>query len=111
MSDAESIAQVLRDVSAIIRELEGQHGQAISQHRRLAKLWSAYLDTNITETDAAVMLALLKISRIAESVCPPSDSFLDLIGYAAIATTCANETRASASSNNGGEAGADKLSD
>ena len=54
----------------------------------IARLWREYLDTNkpITAHDVAVMMALLKIARIASGQ-KKADNYIDLCGYA----SCAGE--------------------
>ena len=39
------------------------YGDKIQNHCNIAKLWTAYLDKEITAHDAAVMMALLKVAR------------------------------------------------
>ena len=39
------------------------YGDKIQNHANIAKLWTAYLDKEITAHDAAVMMALLKVAR------------------------------------------------
>ena len=39
------------------------YGDKIVNHANIAKLWTAYLDKEITAHDAAVMMALLKVAR------------------------------------------------
>lgn len=100
MTGRERVLGVLDRTASIVNERGATHGDPLKQHRRLAKLWSAYLDQTVEAHDAAVMLALLKISRIAESVAPPQDSFDDTIGYAAIAAACSEALSAETTPNN-----------
>lgn len=48
----------------------------------IAAFWSNYLGTLVTPVDVAMMMALLKISRIKNGG-GTGDSFVDLAGYAA----------------------------
>tara|TARA_R100001377_G_scaffold23516_1_gene12709 strand:- start:23 stop:292 length:270 start_codon:yes stop_codon:yes gene_type:complete len=40
-----------------------QHGDYTLQHKRVADLWSAYLNTPITAQEVAFCMVLLKVSR------------------------------------------------
>lgn len=48
----------------------------------IAKLWTVYKGVDISSADVAMMMALLKIARIATGTAT-DDSFVDLAGYAA----------------------------
>ena len=63
-------------------EREGQYGSPENNFKRIASLWSAYMDHDYTATDVAMMMALLKIARIKTGTAT-EDSFVDLAGYAA----------------------------
>ena len=56
----------------------------------IAKLWTAYLDKEITAHDAAVMMALLKVARTKFGQ-PTSDTYVDAAAYMAIAGECKHE--------------------
>jgi hypothetical protein len=59
------------------------HGNAEDNFLRTAELWNAYLGVdNITSTDVAVMLALLKVARIKQNP-NHTDNWIDIAGYAA----------------------------
>lgn len=63
------------------------YGDALGNHSQVAALWRSYLGdrpvSSITAEDAAVMMVLVKIARLAKS---PAhyDSMVDLAGYAAV---------------------------
>lgn len=67
---------------------EQDYGSPESNFQLIADFWNAYLYSNedrgelITPTDVAMMMALLKISRI-RNCGGTGDSFVDLAGYAA----------------------------
>lgn len=81
----------LRLLSEAARLINGErdqvYGPPVVNHRRIAALWSAYLDHEITASEAAIMLGLVKISRLAASP-DHEDSYTDLAAYAAIAWEC-----------------------
>ena len=61
-----------------------QHGDALECHSAIARLWGAYLDHEVTATDAALMLLLVKVAR-ARSGSLNMDDFRDCAGYAGLA--------------------------
>ena len=60
------------------------YGHPITQHKRIAELWSAYLGYPIQPNEVAICMALVKISRQAEDVAY-LDNYEDAIAYLAIA--------------------------
>ena len=60
------------------------YGDPNENHQRIADLWSVYLETEISPSQVALCLCLVKISRLMAT---PNhiDSFIDLAAYAAIA--------------------------
>lgn len=81
--------------SCVCGERELDYGTPENNFETIGRLWSVYLNaahpefnqaipfSGITPKDVAMMMALLKIARIATGVSP--DSFVDLAGYAACA--------------------------
>jgi hypothetical protein len=63
-----------------------EYGPIENNFALIARLWREYLDTDkpITAHDVAVMMALLKIARIASGTFK-EDNYVDLAGYAACA--------------------------
>jgi hypothetical protein len=61
---------------------EQDYGKPERNFQLIANLWSDYLRFDISPTDVAMMMALLKIARI-KSGGGTGDSFVDLAGYAA----------------------------
>ena len=55
----------------------------------IGKLWSAYMDIEITAKDVAIMMALLKVARCKYS--NKHDSFVDGAGYFACAGEVATQ--------------------
>ena len=70
----------------VCTDREQQYGGMENNFALIARLWREYLDTNkpITAHDVAIMMALLKIARIATGK-PKSDNYIDLAGYCACA--------------------------
>lgn len=63
-----------------------EYGPVEDNFALIARLWREYLDCDnpITAHDVAVMMALLKIARIASGQAK-ADNYVDLAGYAACA--------------------------
>ena len=70
-----------------IRVVKGQrerdYGNKKQNHENIAKLWSAYLDKEITPHDVAICMGLVKVARLKHA--RKKDSYVDLAAYAAIA--------------------------
>ena len=66
------------------------YGNKIVNHANIAKLWTAYLDKEVTAHDAAVMMALLKIARTKFGQ-PTADTYVDAAAEVAIAGECKYE--------------------
>lgn len=59
------------------------YGSATESFDRIGKLWSAYLGTEVSGTDVANLMVLLKVSRTKGKF--HEDSYVDIAGYAALA--------------------------
>lgn len=68
---------------------EQDYGTPEDNFATIGQLWTTYLQTThpsdqvITAKDVAIMMALLKVARIARG--SKADSYIDLAGYAACA--------------------------
>lgn len=83
--------QVLQAAEKIIcADREKQYGTPESNFSIIARLWSVYTGMEITPTDVAVMMALLKIARI-KSGQSKDDNWIDAIGYMACGSELAGE--------------------
>jgi len=60
-----------------------RYGHPVTQHKRIAELWSAYLGYPIQPNEVAICMALVKISRQVED---PAylDNYEDAIAYLSI---------------------------
>jgi hypothetical protein len=83
--------QSILDEANFIRAQRGQvYGHPYINHRRIADLWSAYLGFPITPDQAAVCMALVKISRIAETPGHRGrDGYVDGVAYLSLAAMLA----------------------
>jgi hypothetical protein len=59
------------------------YGTPLVNHQRIARLWSVWVETEITPAQAAMCLALVKVARLIETP-DHEDSPVDLAAYAAI---------------------------
>jgi len=66
---------------------KSDYGDAYLNHLRIADLWTIYLSRSaaieLSPTDVAVMMMLLKIARVMNQ--HKDDSYVDICGYAALA--------------------------
>ena len=60
-----------------------QYGEPEDNFSDIAKLWSVFLDINITAPQVAAMMILLKTARIKSSEGRDKDSWIDVAGYSA----------------------------
>ena len=84
-STSMKIKEIITEASRIVADdREKSYGNKSKNHLNIAKLWSAYLDKNISSKDVAMLMALLKIAR-TKSGEHHIDNYIDLVGYGAIA--------------------------
>lgn len=78
--------KLFNEVVNILHSRGTQYGHPISNHKRIAELWSAYLGYPIQPNEVAICMCLVKISRQAEDP-RVADNYKDALGYIAIAQT------------------------
>ena len=71
-----------RQLTAV--ERQSQYGAPEDNLGRIATLWATYLGKPLTAHDVAVMMALLKIGRIASGV-TVKDNYVDAVAYMGLA--------------------------
>lgn len=76
-------SEILQTANSILSEREATHGNHTQNFKRISQMWSAYLSMNITPSDVANMMVLLKVSRIASGNAN-IDNYVDICGYASI---------------------------
>jgi hypothetical protein len=76
------LMDILEAAAEAVKDRHGKHGDYRVLHRRIARLWSAYLDVEITETDVARMEVLKKVARSKEGDETYQDHATDIAGYA-----------------------------
>lgn len=79
---------ILDKTESILKERAEQYGDAKESFERIAKLWQAYLGTEVYPRDVINMMILLKVSRTLGTGTIDSaeglDSYVDICGYAAL---------------------------
>ena len=76
--------QLFDDVIKTIHARGVSYGHPITNHKRIAELWSAYIGYPIQPNEVAICMALVKISRQAEDP-TKLDNYKDCLAYIAIA--------------------------
>jgi hypothetical protein len=77
--------EILRRAAIIVTGArQNTYGDAKTNFRRIANLWSDYLHYSVTPTDVACMMTLLKVARLAGAEGDHLDSWVDACGYMAI---------------------------
>ena len=66
------------------------YGSPLTNHTRIAALWSVWLEHEVTPAQAAMCLALVKVARLIESP-DHLDSFVDGAAYFSIAGEIATD--------------------
>ena len=68
----------------INNDRQKDYGRPEINHTRIANLWSAFLETDITPAQVAMCMSLVKVARLIESP-KHLDSYVDMAACAAIA--------------------------
>lgn len=76
-------------VDIVCKNRENTYGNPEDNFSVIAKLWSLYIEREITSSDVAVMMILLKIARIKGGNFK-GDNYIDIAGYAACAAEIGN---------------------
>ena len=77
--------QILEKANKLVgKDREKDYGDKVKNHENIAKLWSAYKDTEITAHDVAIMMTLLKVARTKLGAVS-EDTYVDMSAYGAIA--------------------------
>lgn len=83
-ADAVPMETILEEAARITaRDRQDVYGHPADDYGRTAALWSAYLGVPIRPDQAAMCVALVKVSRLAETP-DHRDSLVDLAGYARV---------------------------
>ena len=83
--------EILQEAERLITgDRQDTYGDARAMHGRIAAYWAAHLDHPVSASDVAVMMVLLKLARTKASP-DHADSYVDGVGYLAIAGELATE--------------------
>lgn len=82
---------ILQKAEALIHGQRAEdYGDAKESFDRIAKLWSAYMGQEFDPRDVAILMILLKTSRLKTTM-DHEDSWCDIAGYAALAADKLNK--------------------
>lgn len=75
---------ILETAKSIINgERAGTYGKAEDNFKTIAILWSGYLNKEVSATDVANLMILMKVARNSTGVYK-EDNWIDICGYAAL---------------------------
>ena len=74
--------------SLINGDRQEDYGEAHESFEAIARMWSAYLGTNLEGRDVCNLMALLKLARLRNG--PHDDSSVDACGYLALGAELAD---------------------
>ena len=77
----EEILELAGDLTSAIRD--EVYGDPLTNHERIAEMWSAILDVNVKKEEVVLCMIAVKMSRLCQSL-DHEDSWVDIAGYAAI---------------------------
>lgn len=78
-------AAALEQAAKLIKvDREAEYGNCRQNHDRIARYWSTFLGINLCANDVAIMLALVKISRLSANY-SHKDNYVDGAAYLSIA--------------------------
>lgn len=90
--DPTRVKLALKAADIITGDRQADYGPPEVNFQRIANLWNDHMETDIfTPRKVAELMLLLKIARTVNS--PTEDSYVDLIGYAALAGEMAETER------------------
>ena len=67
-----------------------EYGPARKNHERIAQIWSIILEQDITPEQVVACMVGLKLARLTEDM-TKDDSWVDIIGYAALGGEIVND--------------------
>jgi len=67
-----------------------EYGPARKNHERIAQIWSIILEQEITPEQVVACMVGLKLARLSEDM-TKDDSWVDIIGYAALGGEIIND--------------------
>ena len=81
----EKSSKIFEEIAKIRQNRPALHGSARDNLKKIAALWSAYLDTEVTIQDVGFMMAMLKAARHKNGDKNNMDNFFDGTNYIALA--------------------------
>jgi hypothetical protein len=68
------------EIDALLDQRGSVYGDPLTNHTRIAGLWSSYLETPITPAQASMCMMLVKVARLCQTP-DHEDSIKDAVGY------------------------------
>lgn len=81
----EKSSKIFEEIIKIRQNRPALHGSAYNNFKKIAALWSAYLDTEVTIQDVGFMMAMLKAVRHKNGDKDNIDNFVDGANYIVLA--------------------------
>ena len=78
------IGAITAEANEVVTETRDSHGDAYENHKQIADLWSAFLGEEIEPYEVAIMMTMVKASRMQAGTLD-KDHFRDIAGYADVA--------------------------
>lgn len=80
--------ELLTAARGVMTDRGAVYGSVRDNHDRIAAMWTVLLGVSISAPQVAMMMAALKLARLAATP-DHQDSWVDLAGYAATGSECA----------------------
>ena len=93
MNREDFLEQAAELVSATRDEV---YGDPLTNHQRIADLWSAILGINVEPEEVVLCMIAVKMSRLCNTF-DHKDSWVDIAGYAALGGEICNDSRSTES--------------
>ena len=93
MNREEFLEQAAELISAARDEV---YGDPLTNHQRIADLWSAILSINVEPEEVVLCMIAVKMSRLCNTF-DHKDSWVDIAGYAALGGEICNDSRSTES--------------
>lgn len=87
----ERIENILNECVTVLRQRGEQYGDARRVHQAMGDLIGTQLQTDCSASDAALVMAQIKLARLSQGIDDPAvlkDTYIDAINYIAIAWGC-----------------------
>jgi len=77
-------------LDCITNDRANTYGKPEDNFGNIARLWSAYLSSDVSKLDVAMLMVLVKVARTKSSP-EHSDNYVDMAGYSALGSELGKE--------------------